>query len=1231
MFCVSFRCTTSWRVMAFRLVLAGLAIASLCGVGGLATIHADQAIPPTDTGIIDLEIPKGATATVSGREYSASRALEFKPFAPGASAKYDFTVRLSNGRSVMRSVLLMGGRRVRLAVTDEPAGARPELVLQTGHTNRIAAIAYSPDGTRFLTGGDDSQAILWDVSTGRVLRTFEGPAAGKYSSGVFSVKFFPDNRRIMTAASKGAITEITVWDTADGKKLTSIQSPYVPRVLLSDDGRRILAGHQEGAIVSLYDAQTGQKLKSHRVTNSTSESPFINDLAFHPAGSQILTAGMPGEDNAVLWDADSGRRIQTFSPGSEVESVTFTPDGKRVLTMGGEAILWDAATAKEIARFPVFAGWAAFSPDGNRVLLRIGNGNWAELWDVPTKTKIHSDFQPNELNAAVFSSDGKQILAAFGDDIDEPTAEDPPLAVVFEADTGKSLHTFEGLPNWQVEEVRFSPSGDQFMTGLNHRFAYKSTYLLRKDPEKHSTSAAVVWNQRSGQPLHVLRQPNYIFRSAVYDWQGGKLAIRGHGIHPDFPVTHDLLIWDAVTGQKLKSYSTLDGVRLSGFSKDGSRLVGVDTGTYDSGTYWWDLTTDKDEMIGPQGASGAAISPDGRHVITVGTDVTSQVKDTDPVVVSGYAYVFETATGKRVREFHGSAKPDGIAAYSPTGRVVATNLLSGNVGLWNPETGQLARELMGHKAEVGCFVFSSDGQLILTGSHDATAILWEVATGRPIHTFAGHGKPVVSVDVSADRRFVLTGCNDGVTRIWDLATGELLLSIISFLTPQGEHDWIALTPEGLFDGSPVGRERVSYRAGGPYTVVPADRFFQDFYRSGLIAMILGGGGGEAAPVAIAPPPAAVFETTKPPKLKIISPAEGFIPDSDSVTVEVEAADEGGGITGPSLRHNGARVLAAGEAQREGKTVRQTFNVRLVEGENRIRIEAASSDGSWESEPAKFSIPFAKSLPKPRLYVLAVGVNEYQETSFNLRYAVRDAEAIVQLFRERSKVLYESIRVDALVNDKATKKNIRDTLREIASEARPQDTLLVFLSGHGFTVGQRYYFLPHDFKLESEQFEADVRKRGLPGDELADAIGAIPALKRMLILDTCNSGAAIGKSGGQARNPFAFRGAVERLSRAQGIFTIAAASASEDTVEIPKLKHGVLTYSLLAALKGVDDGPLTEKAVKPTNAEQVVGVLEWFSFASGEVPRLTREFLGREQDVKMSGEGTSFPVLPLDRP
>ena len=163
--------------------------------------------------------------------------------------------------------------------------------------------------------------------------------------------------------------------------------------------------------------------------------------------------------------------------------------------------------------------------------------------------------------------------------------------------------------------------------------------------------------------------------------------------------------------------------------------------------------------------------------------------------------------------------------------------------------------------------------------------------------------------------------------------------------------------------------------------------------------------------------------------------------------------------------------------------------------------------------------------------------------------------------------------------------------------------------------------------QARSLDADIRKQGLPVDQLGDWLAAIPSLKRMLIFDTCQSGGVLGLSSG-ARNPFALRGAIERLSRAQGVFTIAAAASNADAQEIPELEHGVLTYALLAALGAVDQGPLAETKIRTNDPDGVIDVLQWFSFASGQVPRLTSELLGTAQDVQTSGQGTSFPVLPF---
>jgi hypothetical protein len=330
----------------------------------------------------------------------------------------------------------------------------------------------------------------------------------------------------------------------------------------------------------------------------------------------------------------------------------------------------------------------------------------------------------------------------------------------------------------------------------------------------------------------------------------------------------------------------------------------------------------------------------------------------------------------------------------------------------------------------------------------------------------------------------------------------------------------------------------------------------------------------------------------------------------------------------TLYQNGARVLAPGQSRAEGKTVHRTFTVALVEGRNHLRITASTADGSWESEPAELVLTYERPLAKSRLFLVSVGVNRYADANLNLKYAVRDAEAFAELFRRRGAGLYEQVRITTLLDDQATRAGIHEVLKKVASQTRPQDTLVLFLAGHGTMVGQRYYFVPHELRRKADMLEDDIRHQAIPADELSDDLGTARALKRMLILDTCASGGALAVAM-KGRSGFALRGAIERLSRTQGIFTIAAASASEEAQEARQLGHGVLSYALLAGLKAAEGGPLEGQFVRPSNPEGVVDVLEWFSFAAGQVPRLTERLYGAAQDVQTSAQGASFPVLPLE--
>jgi hypothetical protein len=456
--------------------------------------------------------------------------------------------------------------------------------------------------------------------------------------------------------------------------------------------------------------------------------------------------------------------------------------------------------------------------------------------------------------------------------------------------------------------------------------------------------------------------------------------------------------------------------------------------------------------------------------------------------------------------------------------------------------------------------------------------------------------------------------------LWDLASGDELAQLISL----GGPGWLVVTPNGLFDGSAEGRQKVSFRIPNRRGLVPVDRFFQDFFTPGLLPVLWRGErrmpGGEVS-------------ATSAPTVRILSPRQGGAVTDRTVTLEVEVRDEGGGIQGPWLFHNGARVLVNQDKEKRDRAVRCRFSVELVEGDNRLEIHAAAAEGAREeSEPATLALRYEKPLDRPTLHLVAVGVSKYAQGSLQLKFARADAEALAGLFDGRGKALYQEVKLHPLLDEAATRQKITTTLSKVAQQARTQDTLLLFVAGHGTLVGQRYYFIPHDFRTQSgKSRDEDVREQGIPADILSDFLSSGPALKRMLILDTCASGGAVDLFRVASRNPFALRGEIERLSRSQGVFVLAASAATEEAKEPEPLGHGALSYALLAGLKAVNKGPLEGRSAQPSGPQQLVDVLEWFGFAAGQVPRLTREYCGQEQNVHHAGKGSSFPVLPLAIP
>jgi hypothetical protein len=517
------------------------------------------------------------------------------------------------------------------------------------------------------------------------------------------------------------------------------------------------------------------------------------------------------------------------------------------------------------------------------------------------------------------------------------------------------------------------------------------------------------------------------------------------------------------------------------------------------------------------------------------------------------------------------------------------------VKVWDVSTGrELSGSFSGHPA-VATLAFSRDGRTLATAGGEIIR-LWDAVTGQRRHLLEGHTNEVTGLAFSANGRFLVSGSIDGTTRIWNVERGT---QVALLAVRKDSEDWVVITPDGLFDGSSKGSESlVAWRVG--MTAYPAERYFGSFFTPGLLATLWR----DALPAGHS----TVVETAVPPGVSIRH-SSGSVVNAQRMSLQV-AVD--GAAAEVSLFHNGARI-----ANQPGtdKSAEYTFDLDLIPGENELRAVAVRKEGV-ESNPDTIRVTYdAPSPPKPSLFVLSVGVSKYRSTTWNLGFARADAQAVSAFFTGRARKLFAAVEVSVLVDEQATRANILQAVAAIASRSRPEDVVLIYFAGHGISVEQTYYLLPHDMQDEAS-LDHDVRKFGLSDRALLDSLRKIKALKKVLILDSCGAAAATALEI-LARGPAAERAALEMLARAEGIFIIAASTPQQEAIEIPELGHGVLTYAVLGGL-----GAWGEPA-----ASEAVTMHQLLSYISRKVPELAARYGRRTRQVPVTfHRGMDFPLI-----
>jgi len=219
----------------------------------------------------------------------------------------------------------------------------------------------------------------------------------------------------------------------------------------------------------------------------------------------------------------------------------------------------------------------------------------------------------------------------------------------------------------------------------------------------------------------------------------------------------------------------VNSINTVSFSPDGRLVV---TAGSDGTARVWDRASGR--LVGQPMHSGGAVntarfSPDGRTVLTAGEDGTARIWDPTTGRQIGPAMCPDDPHATTCPDPSGGGSPIATASFSPNGRYIVTGSRQLNVAqLWDAKTHRAVGPQLVHQDSVLDAEFSHDSRSLLTSSADDTAAIWSVPSGQKTAALRGHTYVVNDGVFSKDDRYVVTASQDHTARVWDARSGQQL-------------------------------------------------------------------------------------------------------------------------------------------------------------------------------------------------------------------------------------------------------------------------------------------------------------------------------------------------------------------------------------------------------------------------------------------------------------------------